>query len=38
LFIVNRTAAGRISVEVADARYSDRFGGGWASRRVDLVR
>lgn len=35
-FIVNRGADGRTSVEIADARYADRSGGGWASRTVVL--
>ena len=35
-FIVNHHADGRTSVEIADARYTDRYGGGWASRTVVL--
>ena len=35
-FIVNRYADGRTTVEIADARYTDRYGGGWASRTVVL--
>jgi len=35
-FIVNRYADGRTAVEIADARYTDRYGGGWASRTVVL--
>jgi inner membrane protein len=35
-FIVNRAADGRTIVEIADARYADRYGGGWASRTVVL--
>ena len=35
-FIVNRSARGGTLVEVADARYTDRTGGGWASRTVEL--
>jgi inner membrane protein len=35
-FIVNRSASGGTLVEVADARYTDRTGGGWASRTVEL--
>ena len=35
-FIVNRYADGRTAVEIADARYTDRYGGGWASRTVIL--
>jgi inner membrane protein len=35
-FIVNHAADGRTIVEIADARYTDRYGGGWASRTVVL--
>lgn len=35
-FIVNHYADGRTAVEIADARYTDRHGGGWASRTVIL--
>jgi inner membrane protein len=35
-YIVHRTAAGRTNVEVADARYADQYGGGWASRTVGV--
>jgi inner membrane protein len=35
-FIVNRSASGGTLVEIADARYTDRTGGGWASRTVEL--
>ena len=36
-FIVNRYPDGRTAVEIADARYTDRYGGGWASRTVILA-
>ena len=36
IFIVNHYADGRTAVEIADARYTDRYGGGWASRTVVL--
>ena len=36
-FIVYRNADGSTDVEIADARYSDRYGGGWAARRVTLT-
>jgi inner membrane protein len=35
-FIVNRSASGGTLVEIADARYTDRTGGGWASRTIEL--
>ena len=35
-FIVNRAADGRTTVEIADARYADQYGGGWATRTVVL--
>jgi inner membrane protein len=37
-FIVNRDSTGQTIVEIADARYSDTYGGGWASIRVGLQR